>query len=196
MFGLVRGNTEGWSSGVIMGSLIGSVLMLLLFTAVELRSEHPMLELGLFRKHAFVGVSIVAFCLSAGMFAMFLYLTIYIQNVLGFTPLQAGVRFLPITVLSFVVAPIAGQLLNRIQARVFFGVGLACVGVGLLLMRGVSVDSTWTTLLLGFLVAGAGIGMANPAIAAVAVGVVPPAKAGMGSGIETTRSARLGSRPA
>jgi hypothetical protein len=106
--------------------------------------------------------------------------------VLNFSPLEAGVRFLPITVLSFFVAPVAGQLLNRIQARVFFGVGLGCVGVGLLLMRGVSVDSTWTTLLPGFLIAGAGIGMTNPAIAAVAVGVVPAAKAGMGSGINNT----------
>jgi EmrB/QacA subfamily drug resistance transporter len=186
VFGLVRGNPEGWSSLVIVGSLIGSVLLLLLFTAIQLRSNHPMFELALFRKPAFVGVSIVAFCLSAGMFSMFLYLTIYIQDVLNFTPLQAGVRFLPITLLSFFVAPVAGQLLNRIQARVFFGVGLGCVGVGLLLMRGVSVDSTWTTLLAGFLIAGAGIGMTNPAIASVAVGVVPAAKAGMGSGINNT----------
>jgi hypothetical protein len=133
-----------------------------------------------------VGVSIVSFCLSAGMFAMFLYLTIYIQDVLDYSPLQAGVRFLPITLLSFFVAPLAGQMLNRIQARVFFGVGLGCVGVGLLLMRGVSADSSWTTLLAGFLVAGAGIGMTNPAIASVAVGVVPAAKAGMGSGTNNT----------
>jgi EmrB/QacA subfamily drug resistance transporter len=186
VFGLVRGNTEGWSSLVILGSLIGSLVLMLLFTAIELRSDHPMFELGLFRKPAFVGVSIVAFCLSAGMFAIFLYLTIYIQNVLNFSPLQAGVRFLPITLLSFFVAPVAGQLLNRIPARVFFGAGLGCVGVGLLLMRGVSVDSTWTTLLAGFLIAGIGIGMTNPAIASIAVGVVPAAKAGMGSGINNT----------
>jgi EmrB/QacA subfamily drug resistance transporter len=186
VFGLVRGNSEGWSSLPILGSLIGFAVLLLVFTAIQLRSGHPMFDLGLFRKPAFVGVSIVAFCLSAGMFAMFLYLTIYIQNVLNFSPLQAGVRFLPITLLSFFVAPVAGQLLNRIQARVFFGVGLGCVGVGLLLMRGVSVDSTWTTLLPGFLIAGAGIGMTNPAIASIAVGVVPAAKAGMGSGINNT----------
>jgi hypothetical protein len=159
---------------------------MLVFIAIELRSSHPMLELGLFRKPAFVGVSVIAFGLSASMFSMFLYITIYVQDVLGFTPLEAGVRFLPITLISFFVAPAAGQLLNRIPARVFFGLGLTLVGVGLLLMRGLGPGSEWTALLAGFIVAGAGIGMTNPAIASTAVGVVSAAKAGMGSGINNT----------
>ncbi len=96
-----------------------------------------MLDLSLFRKPAFAGVSAVAFALSAGMFAMFLYLTLYIQDVLGYSPLEAGVRFLPITVLSFFVAPIAGKLSARIPVRVLLGVGLALVGGGLLLMHGI-----------------------------------------------------------
>ncbi len=186
VYGLVRGNPDGWSSTKITGSLIAAAVLLLVFLAIEWRSSHPMLELGLFRKPAFAGVSLVAFCLSASMFSMFLYITIYIQDVLGFTPLEAGVRFLPITVMSFVVAPIAGQGLNRIPARAFFGVGLTLVGVGLLLMRGLTPASEWTALLAGFIVAGAGIGMVNPAIASTAVGVVSTAKAGMGSGINNT----------
>ena len=97
-----------------------------------------MLDLGLFRKPAFNGVSAVAFGLSAGMFAMFLYLTIYMQGVLDFSPLEAGLRFLPLTVLSFVASPIAGALSHRVPIRVLLGVGLALVGVGLLLMHGVS----------------------------------------------------------
>jgi EmrB/QacA subfamily drug resistance transporter len=186
VFGLVRGNPEGWSSTLIEGSLIGSAVLMLAFLAIQLRSSHPMLELGLFRKPAFVGVSLASFALHAGMFAMFLYITIYVQNVLGFTPLEAGVRFLPITVLSFFVAPVAGKLLNKVPARVFFGLGLSLVGLGLLLMRGVTVDSTWTTLLAGFMVAGIGIGMTNPAIGSTAVGVVESRKAGMASGINNT----------
>ena len=133
-----------------------------------------------------MGVSIVAFSLSASMFAMFLYLTIYIQSILGFDALEAGVRFLPVTLLSFFAAPIAGRLLTRIPARVFFGLGLGFVGLGLLLMRGLHADSEWTALLAGFLFAGAGIGMTNPAIASTAVGVVTAAKSGMASGINTT----------
>ena len=145
-----------------------------------------MLDLSLFRKPAFVGVSAVAFALSAGMFSMFLYITLYIQDVLGFSPLEAGVRFLPLTLLSFFVAPIAGRLSERIPVRFLLGLGLALVGGGLLLMHGISLGDDWTTLLAGFLVAGAGIGMVNPGIASTAIGVVSPVKAGMASGISNT----------
>jgi MFS transporter len=186
IFGLIRGNPEGWSSAPILASLIGAVALMLAFLAIEHRSSHPMLDLSLFRKPAFNGVSAVAFGLSAGMFASFLYLTIYIQGVLGYSPLDAGLRFLPLTLLSFFVAPISGNLSNRVPVRVLMGIGLAMVGVGLLLMRGVSIDSGWTTLLAGFLVAGAGIGLTNPGIAQAAIAVVEPARAGMASGINTT----------
>ncbi len=145
-----------------------------------------MLDLSLFRNPAFNGVSAVAFCLSAGMFAMFLYLTIYLQGVLDYSPLEAGLRFLPLTVLSFVASPIAGSLSNRIPIRILLGAGLALVGIGLLLMHGVSAGSDWTTLLAGFLVAGIGIGTTNPGIGQAAIAVVPVQKSGMGSGINTT----------
>jgi EmrB/QacA subfamily drug resistance transporter len=186
VFALVRGNAEGWESFQIAGSLIGSAVLMAAFVAIELRSSHPMLELSLFRKPAFVGVSIVAFALSASMFAMFLYITIYMQDIQGFKPFEAGLRFLPITLISFFAAPMSGQLLNRLPARLFFGVGMTLVGIGLLLMGGISAGDEWTTLLAGFLVAGTGIGMTNPAIASIAVGVVPAVKAGMGSGINNT----------
>jgi EmrB/QacA subfamily drug resistance transporter len=186
VLGLVRGNAEGWASAQILVSLIGSAALMIGFTLRELRTDHPMLDLGLFRKPSFVGVSVVAFSLSAGMFALFLYLTIFMQDVLGYSPLETGVRFLPLTLLSFTVAPISGQLLKRFEPRWFFAAGLGLVGTGLLLMHGVSDDSSWTALLAGFVLAGAGIGLANPAIATVAVGVVPAAKAGMGSGVNTT----------
>src|SRR6476659_5899119 len=186
IFGLIRGNPEGWGSTQILASLVGAGVLLVLFVVIEARSTHPMLDLGLFRKPAFNGVSAVAFCLSAGMFALFLYLTIYMQGVLDFSPLEAGLRFLPLTVLGFVVAPISGALSHRVPIRVLLGAGLAIVGTGLMLMRGVSVDSTWTTLLVGFLLAGIGIGTTNPGIGQAAIAVVPVEKSGMGSGINTT----------
>src|SRR5262245_1712898 len=108
IFGLIRGNPEGWGSAAILASLGGSVALLLSFLAIEAHSPHPMLDLALFRKPAFNGVSAVAFGLSAGMFALFLYLTIYMQGVLGYSPLETGLRFLPLTVLSFIASPIAG----------------------------------------------------------------------------------------
>jgi EmrB/QacA subfamily drug resistance transporter len=186
IFGLIRGNPEGWGSATIVASLAGSAALLLAFLAIEARSSHPMLDLDLFRKPAFNGVSAVAFGLSAGMFAMFLYLTIYMQGVLGYSPLETGLHFLPLTVLSFVASPIAGKLSHRVPIRVLVGLGLGLVGVGLILMRGLEPESEISALLPGFLVAGIGIGITNPGIGQAAIAVVPAAKSGMGSGINTT----------
>jgi EmrB/QacA subfamily drug resistance transporter len=186
IFGLIRGNPEGWDSPLILSCLIGAVVLLATFIALERRSDHPMLDLKLFRKAAFNGVSAVAFALSAGMFAMFLYLTIYMQGVLDFSPLEAGLRFLPLTVLGFVVAPISGSLSHRVPIRILLGCGLTLVGIGLLLMHGLTAGSEWTALLIGFVLAGIGIGTTNPGIGQAAIAVVPIEKSGMGSGINTT----------
>jgi len=186
VFALVRGNTEGWGSALILGLLALSAVLLVAFVAVELRQVRPMFDLTLLRNRTFVGVSIVAFTLSASMFAMFLYLTLYIQNALGYSPLEAGLRFLPITLVSFVCAAISGNLTERVPVRLLLGVGLGLVAAGLLLMSGIDADTTWTHLLPGFLLAGAGVGLTNPAIASTAVGVVDPRRAGMAAGINNT----------
>ncbi|MET0558717.1 MAG: MFS transporter [Solirubrobacterales bacterium] len=186
IFGLIRGNPEGWGSSLIVACLGAAFVLLAAFVVIELRSDHPMLDLSLFRKPAFVGVSAVAFGLSAGMFALFLYLTIYMQGVLDFSPLEAGLRFLPLTILGFIVAPISGALSHKVPIRFLLGAGLALVGIGLLLMHGLSADSEWTALLVGFIVAGIGIGTTNPGIGQAAIAVVPVEKSGMGSGINTT----------
>ena len=186
VFALIRGNGEGWGSALIVSCLVGSVALLAAFVAIERVAANPMFELSLFRRPAFAGASIAAFCLSAGMFAMFLYLTLYLQNILGYSPLQAGLRFLPFTVLSFIVAPIAGRLSNHVPVRFLIGGGLAMVGTGLLLMHGLTAASGWTALLAGLLVAGAGTGLGNPPLLQTAVGVVSPERSGMASGINTT----------
>ena len=186
IFALVRGNAEGWGSTLIVSFLIGAVVLLVAFVAVEARIEHPMFDLTLFRKPTFAGASIVAFALSASLFSMFLYMTLYIQNGLGYSPLQAGVRFLPLSLLSFVVAPIAGRMQSRVPMRALMGSGMLLVGIALLLMRGLNASSDWTALLGGFIVAGVGVALVNPGLATTAVSVVPPARAGMGSGINST----------
>jgi EmrB/QacA subfamily drug resistance transporter len=186
IFALVRGNAEGWTSGLIAGCLTASAVLLVAFVLIERASKRPMLDLSLFRKPAFAGSAIAAFCLSASMFSMFLYLTLYIQNALGFAPLDAGLRFLPVTLLSFAIAPIAGRMTDKVPARLLLGAGLGLVAVGLLLMHGLDAGSTWTALLLGFLVAGAGIGLTNPPLASTMIGVVPQQRSGMASGIGNT----------
>jgi predicted MFS family arabinose efflux permease len=117
---------------------------------------------------------------------MFLYLTLYIQDVLGYSPLQAGLRFLPITLLSFVVAPMAGRLSVRVPMRLLLGLGMLLVSAGLLAMTAVDATSGWTVLIPGFVLAGAGIGMVNPPLASTAVGVVHYTRSGMASGINNT----------
>jgi EmrB/QacA subfamily drug resistance transporter len=186
IFALIRGNPEGWGSPVILACLIGAAVLMGIFITIQVRSAHPMLDLKLFRNPAFNGVSAVAFCLSGGMFALFLYITIYFQGVLDYSPLEAGLRFLPLTVLGFIVAPIAGALSNRVAIRVLLGTGLTLVGIGLLLMHGITPDSAWTELLVGFVIAGIGIGTTNPGIGQAAIAVVPVQQSGMGSGINST----------
>jgi EmrB/QacA subfamily drug resistance transporter len=186
VFAIIRGNTEGWGSTTIVALLTGSVVLLILFVISQFVQDNAMFDMTLFRKPAFVGAGMVAFTLSASMFAMFLYLVLYLQTILGLSPLQTGLRFLPVTVVAFFVAAAAGNLSARIPLRILLGFGLALVGGGLLLMRGLTATSDWTALLAGFIVAGAGIGFVNPALAQAAIGVVHPQRSGMASGINST----------
>ena len=125
---LVRGNDEGWGSTLIVALFAGAAALMVAFLAVERRVSEPMLPLGLFRSRAFAGVQLAAFAISSSIFALFLYITLYLQNYLGLTPLEAGLRYLPITVVSFFAAPVAGLLLSRVQARLMLFVGLTGVG--------------------------------------------------------------------
>ncbi len=186
VFALVRGNAAGWGSSEIVGLLIGAGALMVVFLVAEVRQTSPMLDLSLFRRPAMIGISGAAFTLSASIFALFLYLTLYVQDDLGYGPFAAGLRFLPITLLSFLVAPIAGKLTVRIHARYMLGTGLLLVAGGCLWMATIHADSQWTVLLPGFIVAGAGIGMVNPVLASSAVAVVPPEHSGMASGINST----------
>ena len=183
---LVRGNDEGWGSTMIVSLLGVAAVLLAAFLAIERRVAEPMLPLGFFRRRAFTGVQLAAFAVSGSMFALFLYLTLYLQSFLGLSPIEAGLRYLPITVASFVVAPLSGMALARIQARYLMAAGLALTGLGLLLMSGLNLDSEWTALLLGFLVSGIGVGLLNPVIADVALSVVPKEQSGMAAGINDT----------
>ena len=125
------------------------------FVLVERRGENPMFDLALFRKPTFTGASIVAFALSASMFAMFLYITLYLQSVLGFSPLETGLRFLPFSLLSFFVAPLSGKPAGASRCAGSWAAACCWSAAGLVLMHGVTADSEWTTLLLGFILAGA-----------------------------------------
>lgn len=186
VYGLLRGNDDGWTSGTIVAVLAGAAVLLAAFVVVELRQPRPMFDLSLLRKPAFTGVSLGTFAIGAGMFSLFPYLTLYFQNILGYAPLQSGLRLLPITALVFVVPVLSRRVAARVPPGTMLGVGLALVFAGLLLMHGVGVHSRWTVLLPGMLVCGLGVGLSNPAIGHLALAVVPPQRAGMASGISNT----------
>jgi len=186
VFALVRGNDLGWRSGVIIGMLAAAALLMTGFLVAESVQRDPMLDLHLFRRPAMVGVSIATFCVAASIFAMFLYITLYVQDVLGYGPFQAGLVFLPLTMLAFVVAPFAGRLTVRVHSRYLMGTGMLLVAVGCYLMSFTHATSAWTVLLPGFLVCGIGIGTANPVIASASVAVVPHERSGMASGSSNT----------
>jgi len=186
VFALTRGNDDGWGSRSIVTQLTAAGLLLVLFVVVELLQRRPMFDLSLFRKPAFIGVSLATFGIGAGMFAMLPYLTLYLQNYLGLSPLQGGLRMLPTTLLAFIVPLASRPVTERVPAGWSLGVGLVVCAVGLWLFHGMTLDSPWSRLLPGFVAVGFGIGLANPAIAKIALGVVPPERSGMASGISNT----------
>jgi EmrB/QacA subfamily drug resistance transporter len=187
VYALIKANAKGWGSTEIVACLVGSAVLMTAFVVAELvQGERAMFDLKLFRKPTFTGGAITAFSLSAGLFAMFLYLTLYLQDVLGYSALQTGLRFLVLSGGILLTSTLAGRLTAFVPIRFLIAPGLVLVGVGLLLMRGLHEGTGWTHLIPGFIVAGAGAGMVNPPLASTAIGVVTPDRAGMASGINST----------
>jgi EmrB/QacA subfamily drug resistance transporter len=185
-FGLIRSNDDGWSSTTVIASFITAAALLAAFVIAELVQREPMLELGLFRVPTFGGALAAALAINGSLFSLLTYLILYFEQSLKLSPAQTGVRFLPLTGAIFFASGIAGRLSERVPNRFLIAPGFALVGVGLLLMRGITAGSSWTHLLPGMIVAGVGAGLVNVPLAATAIGIVQPARAGMASGINTT----------
>ena len=186
VFALIRASADGWTSALIVTLFVAAAVLMGLFVFAELHQEHPLLDLSLFRKPSFAGVSIGTFAIGAGMFALLPYITFYLQNDLGYSPLQGGLRLLPCTLLCFIVPLAMQRVASRLSPRLGLTIGLGIIGVGLAAMTVVTAKSSWTALIPGLLLTGLGIGIANPMIAKIALGVVAPARSGMASGINNT----------
>lgn len=186
VFGLIEAGQKSWSDPIVVGSLAASVVLMAIFVTSQMRQATPMFDLGLLRKPTFTGGLIAAFGVSASIFSLLAYLVIYVQNVLDYSAVQTGVRFLFLSGASFVAAVIAGRLTEKVPTKWLIGPGFLVLGVGLLLLTGIEPDSAWTHLIPGLLVSGVAIGMINPPLASTAVGVVEPARAGMASGANST----------
>jgi EmrB/QacA subfamily drug resistance transporter len=185
-FGLIRSNDDGWGSTTVIASFVAAAVLLAAFVVAELVQREPMLELGLFRVPTFGGALAAALAINGSLFSLLTYLLLYFEQSLKLSPAETGVRFLPLTGAIFLASGIAGRLSERVPNRFLITPGFALVGIGLLLMRGITAGSSWTHLLPGMIVAGIGAGLVNVPLAATAIGIVQPARAGMASGINNT----------
>lgn len=186
LLALVRGNADGWGSTAIVALFVTAGVALAGFVARQATAREPMLDLALFRSLPFTGVVVAAFAMAVTLVGSTPYLSLYVQNTLGFGALEAGLRFLPLTVTAFVAAPVAARLGRRVPPWLLISGSLAVTGAGFLLMTGLDADSRWTALVLGFVLAGVGMGVSSSATSQAAVSAVEPARAGMATGAVNT----------
>src|SRR5215207_268239 len=183
---LLRGEAEGWTSTLILAEAAGAVVLLGAFVAIEARVAEPMLPLRYFRDRSFTGAQIAAFAISASFFAIFLYTTLYLQQILGLSAIEAGLSYLPGTITMLFVSAGTSALGAKVSARLMVAAGLALVSAGMLLFLLAGVGSSWTIVLPGVMVALIGTGLFNPALTAVALGTVPPEQSGVAAGVNDT----------
>jgi EmrB/QacA subfamily drug resistance transporter len=189
VLGLIRGGVDGWAHALVVSSFVASAVLLVSFVVSQLVQRSPMFDLGLLRKPTFVGGLIAAVGVSASIFSLLTYLIIYVQNVLGYSAIGSGVRFLFLSGMSFIAAIVAGRLTSHVPTKWLIAPGFFLTAIGLFLMRGIAASadkSEWTHLIPGLIVSGIGIGMINVPLASTAVGVVAPERSGMASGVNST----------
>jgi EmrB/QacA subfamily drug resistance transporter len=182
-YALIEGNQKGWSSPEILGLFAVAVACLVGFVLLERHQRLPMLDLSLFRIPSFVGANVVALLVSLGMFGVFFFVSLFVQNILGYSPTKAGAIFLPMTLLIILIAPWAGKASDRIGGRWLMGGGMTLLSISLLLYQRVGVDSTFWTLLPAMILGGIGMAMTMSPMTSTAMGSVPVDKAGVGSGV-------------
>ena len=185
-YALIRVGENGWTSTTTLGLIALSALSLLAFVLIEMRSSRPMLDLGLFRSPAFVGIMVGGLLLSVAAFSYLVYSSLWLQSVRGMGPVTAGLAMLPMSIVAFVAAAVAGKKLHGAPPRLTIGGGLLLIGVGALLQTVIGADSDWATLAAGLAVTGAGVGLATPAMASTVMAAVPQARAGMAGGALNT----------
>ena len=183
---LLRGNEDGWTSTPIVAELAGAVVLLAAFVVIERRVREPMLPLRLFRTPAFTGAQLAAFAISASFFAVFIYATLYLQQILGLSAIEAGLVYVPGTAVMLVVSGATANLAEKVHPGILVSGGLALVAVGMVLMTAAGTDSSWTAVLPGTIVAMIGTGLFNPAVIAVALSTTPPDMSGVAAGVNDT----------
>ncbi|MGW1891334.1 MFS transporter [Streptomyces sp. NPDC002004] len=185
-YGVVRAGSHGWGSAGALAAFAVSALGLVAFLLVERRVAHPLLDLGLLRKPAFLGVMAGGLAFNGAAFGLVPYVSIWLQTLQDMSPVRGGLVFLPMTGASVVVAVLGGRLLHGVPARWTIGGGLLLIGAGACCQAVLDAGDTWTALVPGMVLVGVGTGLVSPALAGAALAAVPPARAGMAGGAVNT----------
>jgi MFS family permease len=180
---LIEGNSWGWGSTRVLTLIAVAVVSLIAFVYIETHRRVPMVDFTFFKSRTFLGANVVALVISFAMLAQFFFMALYMQNILGFSALQAGVRFLPSTVMIIIIAPLAGRLADRIGPKPPIVAGLSILGLSLFLQSQITVDTGYGTLLPAFILLGIGIALTMSPMSTAAMNSVEVTKAGVASGI-------------
>ena len=186
VFAVLRGNALGWTSAPVLGLTAAGAMALAAFARIEVRASDPMIDLRLFRNRTFLGATVIVATLAGGSFGVFVYLSLFLLDVGGGSPVEVGLWLAPLALAAFVTSLGAARLTGRVPLNGALALGMGLTAAGLLLMTGVESDSSWLHLLVGLVVVGAGTGLANPLVTFAHLGVLPPAQGGLASGINNT----------
>jgi EmrB/QacA subfamily drug resistance transporter len=182
-YALIEANTYGWTSARIVGAFTVAAVGLIAFVLLERHQRLPMLDLTLFRSGTFIGANLVVLLVALAMFGVFFFVSLYMQGILGYSAVQAGAAFLPMTLLVILIAPIAGRTSDRVGSRWLLASGMTLVSAHLLYFSRLGIDATYFDLLPGLLIGGLGMALTMTPSAAAAVRSVPVDKSGVGSAV-------------
>ncbi|HUK94509.1 MAG TPA: MFS transporter [Gaiellaceae bacterium] len=186
VYALIEANQYGWSSTRILGLFAISAVALGAFVFLEMHQRLPMLDLSLFRNGTFAGANLVAILVTMAMFGIFVFFPLYMQTLLGWTPIQAGAALVPWTLMVVIFAPVAGKLSDRVGSRWLMAGGMSVVAVCCLLLSTISLHSSFWNLLPAFILGGVGMAFVMTPMSAAAMGAAPVEKAGVASGVLNT----------
>ncbi len=185
-YAVVRAGEAGWTSEQPVAAFAVAAVALAAFVVVEGRAAQPLLDLSLFRKPSFIGVMVGALAFNCAAFGVLPYTSIWLQTMLGMSPVRGGLVLLPLSAAAFVVAGVGGRLLHGVSARLTIGGGLLLIGAGGFCQAVLDADASWPSLIPGLVLTGLGTGLIAPAIASAALAAVPPERAGMAGGAVNT----------
>src|SRR5215472_16383671 len=182
-YALIEGHTKGWTSAQILGSFALAAVAAVVFTLIEARTGRPMVQISLFRSRVFSGGTLVMMLWAFGVFGIYFFTSLYLQGILGFSPVRAGLAFVPMALLLAVFSAVATPVAARIGVRWTVVLGLVIMAGGLLLFARQGLHASYVGLMPGFLLFGAGSGLMNAPLTSAVLSSMPPHRSGVASAL-------------